>query len=191
MREEKPIGKQIVEASKDRSGGTLDMREIVAASEKEHLGSLLWCGAHAAKKVPCMPECPEICKTNEAMTGDFYVEVLVKKETIFDQAFFDGTAQIPTGGVMKIQQMAKKACPTPFFDQTLYRYNADSGDLTFLWVVPDIDTCIRFYENQNLITSEVADLAKFILQFLNGDLHRLCQKLNGEEVLKGTILTKV
>ena len=92
---------------------------------------------------------------------------------------------------MKVQQMAKKACPTPFFDQTLYKYNSNTGDLVFMWVVPDIDTCIRFYENQHLITAEVADLAKFILQFLNGDLHRLCQKLNGEEVLKGTIITKV
>src|ERR1700677_1248316 len=174
MNEKKTIGQQVVDISKDRSGGTLDIREVMAASEREHMQSLMWCAEHAAKQVQCMPECPDICKTNEAMTGTFYIEVLAKKESVFDQAFFDGTKNDYVGGVTRLQQMAKKACPTPFFDQTLYKYNSYTGDLQFMWVVPDIDTCIRFYENQHLVTSEVADLAKFILQFLNGDLHRLC-----------------
>jgi hypothetical protein len=174
------IGKQIAEKSSDRSDNDIDPREVTKLSEQEHLESLHWCAMHAMKKVPCVPECDQdYCSKREAFTGDFYVEVLERKEPIFDAS-----------GMMvkRLHQIPKKACPTPFFDQTLWKYHEKSGEFEDLWVIPDIDTCLFVHKNKHNIPIEFQVAIPDIEKFLNGDLHRICQKLNGEEIKKGSIL---
>jgi hypothetical protein len=181
MSEKKTFGSQVLELSKDTSGGMIDMREIIQANAPDHNKSIEECATHARKQSPCTNKCRDICATKPAMVGDFYIEVLAKHEVIYDKA-------LPNGGVTIFLQCAKQKCPTPFFDQTVYRVTSDT--IEFLWVVPDIDTCIRFYEAQDACPPEAMELMTFILSYLNGNLHRVAQKLNGEEIQKGTILTK-
>jgi hypothetical protein len=41
-----------------------------------------------------------------------------------------------------------RACPTPHFDQTVYRYDHHKEAIEFLWVIPDQETCEIFRENK-------------------------------------------
>ena len=182
MSEKKTFGSLVLEKSNDTSGGMVDIREIIQANAPEHNADIEECAKHARKLSPCTDKCREICALKPAMIGDFYIEVLAKHEIIYDKA-------LPNGGVTRFQKYAKQKCPTPFFDQTVYRVTSDT--IEFLWVVPDIDTCIRFYEAQESCPPEAHELLTFILGNLNGNLHRVAQKLNGEEIQSGTILTKV
>lgn len=159
-----------------RSSGKIDAREIQRATEREYVDNLEWCVQHALKKVDCysIPGHDE-CRKRDALHGDFYVNIALKKEKLLEN-------------VLRNYFIATKSCPTPHFDQTVYKYNAGKEALEFMWVVPDVETCLTYQENKQIIVPEERQLLQFILDFLDGNLHRLCKKLNGEKVTKGSVL---
>lgn len=111
-------------------------------------------------------ECVNNAKKN--FSGDFYVCVLTKKERLMPN-------------VLRNYFLARSSCPTPDYDQTIYKYHRASGAVEFLWVLPSKDTCELFKQNALEIAPEEKLLLNYILMDSSGELLNLSKKLNGEK----------
>ena len=155
---------------------TLDPIALQQATEQEYLDNLIWCVQHAQKKIDCSGiDGHADCKNRPALEGDFYIAALLKKERLFENTLRNYF--VPT-----------LACPTPHFDQTVYKYNAKKEDIEFLWVVPDQETCEIFLENRNIIVPKERQLLKYVLDYYDGTLFQLAKRLNGETSNPGILL---
>ena len=111
-------------------------------------------------------ECVERCKKD--YSGDFFVVVLTKKEKLLENVirnFFYG----------------RLSCPTPDYDQTVYRYVREEDVIEFIWVIPSRQTCFWLKDNVLSILPEERELLNFVLQFADGTLYKLAKKLNKEQ----------
>jgi hypothetical protein len=107
--------------------------------------------------------------------GDFFVHVETKKEKLLEN-------------VLRNYFIIRETCPTPNYDQTVFRYHREKGDIQFFWTIPDRNTCFYFKQNALEVIDEEKELLKFVLQFDDGTLLKLCKKLNGEKtdtIIKG------
>jgi hypothetical protein len=108
----------------------------------------------------------ECCDRGKKLfSDDFFIHVETKKERL-------------TPNVIRNYFIPRLTCPQPFYDQTVYRYNRENDDIEFIWVIPSKDTCINYRENALLVDPEEKDLLNFILDFYDGNLHRVCIELN-------------
>lgn len=156
-----------------------DPIEIQRATEREYIHNLEWCAQHALKRVDCSTiKGHEECKNREALDGDFFVVALLKKEKLLQN-------------VLRNYFVATKDCPTPTYDQTLYRYNKKKEQLEFQWVVPDRDTCETLHENKDIVVPAERGLLQFILDYYDGTLLRKCKKFNGESEFAGSLLERM
>ena len=108
--------------------------------------------------------------------GDFYVVVITKKEKLLEN-------------VIRNYFFSRVSCPTPDYDQAVYHYKASDETLSFVWVIPDRDTCLLLRANTSQVAAEELDLLGFVMNFANGELYKLAKKLNGES-LESVILEK-
>lgn len=99
---------------------------------------------------------------------DFYVVVITKKERLMSN-------------VLRNYFFARLSCPTPDYDQTLYKYHWKDDALQFLWVIPSKDTCLYLLQNALQVADEERELRNFVIQFASGDLFALAKKLNNEK----------
>lgn len=156
-----------------------DPIEIQRATEHEYLANLEWCIKHALKKVDCYDiKGHGECSKRDALHGDFFVTSLIKKEKLLVN-------------VIRNYFIPTQDCPTPTYDQTLYRYNHKKDQLEFIWVVPDKDTCETFQENKDIIVPAERQLLQFVLDFYDGTLLRKCKKFNKESKYAGALLEKM
>ena len=100
--------------------------------------------------------------------GDFFIVVLNKRERLMDNTFRNFF-------------LHRKSCPTPTHDQTVFKYDASKEEIEFIWVVPDMETCVIFLQNADNIDPEERGLLKFVLDFTHGKLDALARFLNNEE----------
>jgi len=167
------VGKIATDLLQSEAPRLVNPQEIQRAQEKEYLDNLVWCVSHARKEVDCSTiENHESCKDRTALEGDFFIAALIKKEKLLEN-------------VIRNYFVPTKACPTPTYDQTLYRYNSKKGSIEYLWTVPDRETCLTFAENKDKIVPAEQGLLKFVLEFYDGTLYRLCKKFNGEAQYAG------
>ncbi len=154
----------------------LNPQEIQRAQEQEYLDNLVWSVRHAQKTVECahLPNHDE-CKDRTRLEGDFFISSLLKKEKLLEN-------------VLRNYWVPSKVCPTPSYDQTVYRYDSIKDDIEFIWVVPDRETCLTFKENVTKIVPEEQGLLGFVLDFYSGALMRKAKEFNGEEMVRGGIL---
>ena len=124
-------------------------------------------------------ECLEAAKKNYG-TSDFYLVVITKKEKLMQN-------------VLRNYFFATKACPSPTWDQTVYRYTHADEQLEYLWTVPDKATCFVFSRHRLLVKPEELMLLKFVIEFEDGTLLDKAKRLNGEvetpPVIKLDLLT--
>lgn len=111
----------------------------------------------------------EICVKNNqhAFQGDFYVHVETKKDRILEKA-------------IRNYFQAKKDCPTPSYDQSIFRYNSQTQQLEWIWTIPSKDTCELLYFNAAFVVPEEKQLLSLVMKFYDGSLYRLMKKLNNE-----------
>lgn len=101
--------------------------------------------------------------------SDFFVVVITKKERLLQN-------------VLRNYFFTRYSCPTPDYDQTLYRYDRASDTINFIWVIPSKDTCLMMTRDPLSVPAEEKELLKFVLDFADGSLYRLARKFNGEEI---------
>jgi hypothetical protein len=103
---------------------------------------------------------------------DFYIDIWVKWEKVLGQK------------VLRTYPFVKKVCPTPQYDQTLYKYNHKDGSLEYLWTLPDRDTYEWYIDNAAIVHKDRWELLNFVLKDKNGDLLRQAKILNGEPLIE-------
>jgi galactokinase len=99
--------------------------------------------------------------------NDFFVVIITKKEPLLDN-------------VLRQYFFARQSCPTPDYDQTLWRYHQSDQSVEFLWVIPSKDTCLYLIDNAVEVHPDEKGLLQFVLDFADGSLYALAKKLNGE-----------
>lgn len=99
----------------------------------------------------------------------FYVVVETKKERLMDN-------------VIRNYFFYRLSCPSPSWDQTVYRYTRSDEKIQYLWTIPSKDTCELLYENAIQVASEERQLLQHVLDFKDGTLLRLAKQYNGEQV---------
>jgi hypothetical protein len=117
-------------------------------------------------------ECIE--RSKKDFMFDFYVIVITKKEKLMQN-------------VLRHYFLSRNSCPTPQYDEAVYKFHRKDEKLDFLWVVPSKETCDYFVANALNIPDEERELLNFVLQFTNGDLDARAKKLNNEK--DGLIVT--
>lgn len=105
--------------------------------------------------------------------GDFYVVVLTKKERLM-------------GNVIRNYFIVRESCPTPEFDQIVYKCIKKENAVELLWTVPNIQACDHYRTYPLEVPNEQRDLFNNILNFYDGSLLRLCKKLN-KEIKESTV----
>lgn len=131
---------------------TRDPIELARQNEADYINNLLEC-----------------IKTHKNLFSEpcFYIVVITKQEPILKNVFrnlFAGTL----------------ACPTPDFDQSVFRYNKSDDKLELLWALPNENDCIKYKMNALSVIAEERQLLHDILDFYDGTLLELAKKLNGE-----------
>lgn len=99
----------------------------------------------------------------------FYMVAWVKSERIFNNR------------VLHPYFISRKSCPTPQYDQTVFRC-PPGGEPEFLWTLPDKVTYEWYLSNTALISPDKWNLLKFVLADDAGDLLRMAKKFNGESI---------
>lgn len=157
----------------DRS---LSPQEVQRAQEHEYLQNLEWCVKHAKKEIDCSSiKGHDACKDRLPLEGSFFIAVLLKKEKLLEN-------------VLRNYFVPTKACPTPCYDQTVYRYDDNKGTIEFIWVVPDRETALTFKYNVSKIVPDEQGLLRHILDFYDGNLFRKMKKFNKEKMSAGVSL---
>ncbi len=101
---------------------------------------------------------------------DFYIVLITTIDPILRQP--------------KLIALARKSCPTPVYKQSVWKYKNSSGELEFIWSIPDAILYYHILRNQSkyLTDKDTADLAKFVILMESGDLLRWVKKENGEKI---------
>ena len=107
-------------------------------------------------------------KDKEIYTGDFYIVRLLKREQLMPD-------MLPRG-----YMFTRHTCPTPQYDQTVFKYHAQDDEIEFLWTVPDLQTAVMLMNNKLYVHPQEYDLLKYVIDFFNGTLDTLAMKENGE-----------
>lgn len=110
--------------------------------------------------------------------GDFYIEMCMKREKLF--------WNVETRWLPHVRQ----SCPTPMFEQTVYRYNRSEDYLEYIWALPDIRTACYLIENALLLPPEQKELINFVLDFKEGRLHKIMLELEKSDqraLIKGIV----
>lgn len=98
---------------------------------------------------------------------DFYIIVLTQRERLMDNVF-------------RNKFFPRLSCPTPQYDQVVYKYYSKDDRVEMLWVLPDKETYHMLIKNALLVPPEQKELLKYVLDDSSGELLIKCKKLNGE-----------
>lgn len=101
-------------------------------------------------------------------TNDFFIHVETKIEKILSN-------------VVRNYFIDRNSCPTPNYDQTVYRYNRSKGQIEYLWTIPDRETAHHLLLHSKEVVQEEKELLNFVVKFANGSLFKLCKQLNNEK----------
>jgi hypothetical protein len=103
-------------------------------------------------------------------TNDFYIHIETKRERILDN-------------VLRNYFIPRESCPSPNYDQTVYKYDRAKEELEFLWVIPSKDAALMMKEQCLLIDKSEHELLRFVMDFFDGTLERRAMELNGESLI--------
>ena len=146
------LGSIVTDLSQKKSDSH-DPIEIQRAVYKDYMKNLTTAVDRGYKKYP----------------GDFFIHVETKAEPLLPNTF-------------RNYFIDKLACPTPNYDQSVFRYNREAGQIEYIWTIPDRETCHHLLEHAHEVAKEERELLGFVVKFNNGSLYRLMKKLNGEKL---------
>ena len=86
--------------------------------------------------------------------------------------------------------LPRATCPTPNYDQTVFRYCKADDALEYIWTIPAPEVCREYIDSMLLLGPEDKELLQFILDFRDGKLELLARKLNNEEFQTNITLIK-
>ena len=102
--------------------------------------------------------------------ADFYVVVVTKRERLMPNVF-------------RNYFISRQSCPTPNYDQTVYKYHRKDDHLEFLWTLPSVVGIKNMLEHRHHLDPSLYTLLRFVLEFSDGSLDKKAQLFNNEEML--------
>lgn len=99
---------------------------------------------------------------------DFYIVVINQRFRLFPN-------------VIRTYFIDRISCPTPDYDQTVYKIEKRTGKIEFLWTIPDKNSCQDMYDNALLLDPEYTKLLQYVLDFYDGTLLNKTKLLNNED----------
>lgn len=130
-----------------------DPIELEREMQKDYLDNLM----------SCVQEGSKIYYT------DFYVVVLTKRERLMSN-------------VLRNYFLHRISCPTPDYDQAVFKVDRSSQTVIYLWSIPSQDACHHLKDNALYVHPQEKQLLQFVLDFADGTLFKVAKKLNGEEL---------
>lgn len=112
-------------------------------------------------------QCVDVAK--KSLPGSFFVVVITKNEKLMPNVF-------------RNYFFARKTCPSPDYDQAVYRYDHQHDCINFIWVIPSQEASHHLKDNALLVVPEERQLLQFVLDFADGTLYKLAKVMNGEEM---------
>lgn len=146
----KRVGQVAVELMQTEAP-TRDPIELQRAMQEDYEANLIECWQRGTREFP----------------GDFFIIVETKKERLLPNVY-------------RNYFYCRLSCPTPTYDQAVYRYVKQDDALEFIWVLPSKDTCTVLVDHALEVVPEERELLYFVLQFNDGTLLRIAKELNGE-----------
>lgn len=113
----------------------------------------------------------EIERGKKLYTGDFFIVMLTKAETIFTKtvgAYFTCSA----------------GCPSPHYDQTVYHYSRPDDELNLVWTIPSEEWCSHLKHNALYFDREFHEIIGYVLDFYDGKLFQKCCILNEQKAMQ-------
>lgn len=108
-----------------------------------------------------------VAGTKQYPNKDLYVVVLTKNEKLLSNVF-------------RNYFFTRLSCPTPDWDQVVYKYKHATNETIFMWVIPSRDACEHLTANALEVVKEEQQLLRYVLAFNDGTLMKLCKDLNNE-----------
>jgi hypothetical protein len=115
-------------------------------------------------------------KGKKVYEGDFYIHVETKLEKLLQN-------------VTRNYFFIRSTCPTPFFDQSVFKYDYKEEKLTYIWTVPCKDAAYHLKEFAIEVVKEERELLYMVLKYFDGTLLKIAKKLNGETSDLDVIIT--
>jgi hypothetical protein len=103
-------------------------------------------------------------------SGDFYVQIVTKREKLLENVF-------------RNYFMAHQWCPSPDYNQSMFKFHRSSNRLEYLWTLPDPETAIYLVRNASKLPPEEKELLFYVLCDYNGTLLKRAKSFNGEQEL--------
>jgi len=154
MLEQKTAGQKILDNLKNPETGEVRVVDLAQAMTENYMTKL----------------CDAIDAQCQSTKDDFYIEVLQKHERHM------GTVFRPH------MMVVHSACPAPFPDQTVFRYNQSKGAIELIWVLPPEDAIVMLLENWKDVVPAEQALLNFCAMYARGQLWDLMKKFNGEQL---------
>ena|SRR5271165_3648921 len=151
-RKKKTVGAQALDLMQ-KEPESRDPIELQREMQAEYVDELLDCAETYAKK--CI--------------GDFYIVVITKNEKLLPNVFRNFF-------------LPRISCPTPDYDQSVYKYHHEHQMIEFIWTIPSKEACIHLRDNALIVDKSEHGLLQFVLWFEDGTLYRLAKRLNKEEM---------
>lgn len=107
-------------------------------------------------------------RSDPSMPTIFYVVVLFKKERLLHN-------------VLRQYFFYRSSCPTPQYDQTVYKYDSSSDSIEYLWTIPDNVACLNLPLMKQDLDPEQLMLVQMIEDFRSGKLDQKAMNLNNEK----------
>lgn len=106
-------------------------------------------------------------KGKQSFHSDFFIVVETKKEPLMKN-------------VLRNYFIVRQSCPTPMYDNTVYRYHRNDEHIELLWVLPSKDTCYMMKSRALEIPLEERELLQFVLDDADGTLLQKSLIINKE-----------
>ena len=145
------VGKASREAS-FKPIDTQDPIELQRSLQEDYIDELIEC----------------VMSNRDQFEGDFFIVVITKRERLMPNVF-------------RNYFFTRHSCPTPDYDQAVYQYHSAEEVIDYLWCIPDKETCLLLKDNVMLVVQEERHLLQHVLDFSDGSLFALAQKLNNEQ----------
>ena len=147
------IGKQCLKASEKINNDTVEVRELSKEMNKGYMDTLKDTAIDGKKKY----------------TDTFYVVVLTKRERLISK-------------VLRNFFYARQSCPTPSYEQAVYKFNSKDEVLTFLWMIPSKQLCKDMFKQRHDLNMVNDPLLPFVIDYVTGRLYVKAIELNEEHL---------
>lgn len=109
----------------------------------------------------------QVIATHKDFGREYFIQIILQQENFHRK-------HLPN--VYHLQSVVTKANPGMRPDRSCWKYNNKEEKLTFLWALPDMQSCAFIFENRTEVSEEEKELLKYVVMFYNQCIESIRQK---------------